>query len=650
MSAPIRILVVEDSEADYELVLRELRKAGLAPSARRVADAGAFRAALRAGPWDIVLSDYSVPGFGAPEALRILRALAPDTPFVIVSGTVGEDVAVQAMKSGATDYLLKDKLARLGSVVEREVREARARRESRDALRESEARFVQFLENMPHAGVFVLDSEGRPAYANTRAVELLGLGADPSSTPDRLAATYHATVAGSDEPYPVEQMPVVRALRGETSRVDDMEILREGRRMLLEVWGTPIRDSTGRVNFALAVFQDITERRGLESQLRQAQKMEAVGRLAGGVAHDFNNVLTGILGYADLTLRALPPDAPYRADLEEIRKLGERAAGLTRQLLAFSRQRPVELRVLDLNTVVSGTEPMLRRLIGEDVRLSFVLASRAGRVRGDPGQIEQVVMNLVVNARDAMPGGGKLAIETSDVVLEEDYARTHVGARAGPHVLLAVTDTGVGMRPEVLSHLFEPFFTTKEPGKGTGLGLSTVYGIVRQGGGHVGVYSEPGRGSTFKVYLPAAEGPPEGTAPAPPAPVALRGSETVLVVEDETGLRELARRILIEAGYRVLEARDGREALVLAVKEPGLIHLLLTDVVMPEMGGPQLARKLASARPDMRALFVSGYTEHGAEQAGPLEAGALFLPKPFGRDQLLRKVREVLDAPSRPPR
>jgi len=394
---------------------------------------------------------------------------------------------------------------------------------------------------------------------------------------------------------------------------------------------------------ALAMALDVTRRKSLESQLLQAQKMEAIGRLAGGVAHDFNNLLTIIFGSSDVLLEDLSGDYPHRAEVEEIMKAARRAASLTRQLLAFSRRQVLELQVLDLNALVANLEGMLRRLIGEDVEFRTVLTPARGTVLADPGQLEQVIMNLAVNARDAMPQGGKLTIETAVADLDESYAQAHIPVKPGSYMMLAVSDTGIGMDVETKAHLFEPFFTTKEKGKGTGLGLAMVYGIVKQTGGYVWVYSEPGRGTTFKIYLPRVEAAPEPLVPKP-APVSLRGSETVLMVEDEEAVRRLIRKVLETRGYVVIAAEGGAEALRLANAHDGVIHLLVTDVVMPGMSGRDLAQYLGSVRPETKVLYLSGYTDDAIIQHGVLEPGIAFLQKPFTPQGLARKVRQVLDA------
>jgi PAS domain S-box-containing protein len=400
---------------------------------------------------------------------------------------------------------------------------------------------------------------------------------------------------------------------------------------------------------AVVNVRDVTESRALEEQLRQSQKMEAVGRLAGGIAHDFNNLLTTILGYAELAVGRLKPEDPSRLELSEIDKAAQRAGDLTRQLLAFSRKQVLELRVIDLNQVVSDTEKMLRRLIGEDIDLVVSLKQRLVSVRADAGQIGQVLLNLAVNSRDAMPNGGKLTIETSVVELDESYSTFHFDVPPGRYVLLAVSDTGTGMDAKTLSHVFEPFFTTKEAGKGTGLGLSAVYGVVKQSGGHVSVYSEPGVGTTFKVYLPRVEDAPEkNRAPAVHAAL-VGGTETILVVEDEEAVRRLTCRSLEAQGYEVLPAASASEALLLLEKHAGEIHLLITDVVMPDVSGRELARSAAPLRPLMKVLFMSGYTDNVIVHHGVLDAGTAFLQKPFTPRSLAQKVREVLDAEKRSP-
>jgi signal transduction histidine kinase/ActR/RegA family two-component response regulator len=416
---------------------------------------------------------------------------------------------------------------------------------------------------------------------------------------------------------------------------------KDGTRILLEV--TAKTHYIGGRPARLTALRDVTEKRQLEEQFRQAQKMEAVGRLAGGVAHDFNNLLTVITSCAELVLMDTAAGDPRRENLEEIRKASQAAAGLTRQLLAFSRQQVIEPKLVTIVDVVATAEKMLQRLIGEDIELVAVLNQDPATVKIDPGQLEQVIMNLAVNARDAMPDGGKLTLETSSVELDEAYARTHWPATAGRFALLAVSDTGVGMSKETRARIFEPFFTTKEVGKGTGLGLATVYGIVKQSGGFIWVYSEPGQGTTFKIYLPRVDEAPTVRPPST-ATNSLLGTETILLTEDAPALRAAAHQILERYGYTVLDAPSSTAALTLARSRAGPIHLLLTDVVMPGMSGRELAERFSANRPGVKVLYMSGYTNDAVVRHGVLRPGIAYLQKPFTPDGLARKVREVLDS------
>lgn len=447
-----------------------------------------------------------------------------------------------------------------------------------------------------------------------------------------------------------EQGRLMESVRGgdPVQQHETIRVGKNGRPIPVVVSISQIKSSEGKHIGFSGVIRDITKNKQLETKLRQSQKMEGIGRLAGGIAHDFNNLLTAIMGYSEFLLEGLPNADPKRDDVMEILRAGERAAALTRQLLTFSRQQVLEFKILDINAVISQLEKMLRRIIGEHIDLSFVHNGNFGLIKSDPGQIEQVVMNLCVNAMDAMPKGGKLLIETSNVDLSGDYVATHPGAKKGPCVLLTVSDTGSGMNAEVLSHLFEPFFTTKEQGKGTGLGLSTVYGIVVQNGGSIDVYSEVGHGTTFKVYFPRIS---EALLPVEKTPSVLpsyRGHETILLVEDDEMVRKFAARVLTESGYSPLAARTPTEAIRICEQHKGAIALMLTDVVMPEMLGYELSQRIAAIKPGMKVIFMSGYTEQSIVSRIALE-GALFIQKPMSPEDLVRRIREALDAPPRAP-
>jgi len=432
-------------------------------------------------------------------------------------------------------------------------------------------------------------------------------------------------------------------LSGNVFRGIVMNRKKNGETLIIEKALTPLRDASGEITHFISTGRDITERRQLESDLRQAQKMDAIGKLAGGVAHDFNNLLLVISAYAELMLDSLAEKDPLRRNVGEIITASRRAADLTRQLLAFGRKQMQLLQVLDLNTVIAEINTMLTRLIGEDIELIFLPEENLGKVKADPVQIEQIVMNLAANARDAMPSGGTLTIETATVEVDEVFVQRHSIVPPGDYVLLTVADSGQGIDTQHLPHIFEPFYTTKEEGKGTGLGLATVYGIVKQNGGFIWVYSEPGQGTTFKIYLPRVRSLRSEARMIKPADQSPRGCETVLLVEDEASVRQASRQFLIQSGYNVLEAFDGEDALREAREHDGPIHLMITDVVMPRMSGPRLAEQLSEDRPDMKVLFVSGYAERTVLQHGKVDVTKWFLQKPFSLKTLAKKVRDVLE-------
>jgi PAS domain S-box-containing protein len=683
----MRVLVVDD-HADNVYYLRALLSAHGHEVETAQNGAEALAMARRAAP-DVVISDLLMPVMDGYTLLRHWKAddTLKSVPFVVYTATYTdpEDERL-AQNLGADAFILKptepdvflarlaeiranmasvapappqqpkgdekvllreysetlvrkleDKMVQLEETNRSLEKDIAAREAAEAALRETEERFRQLAENI--ADVFWLRTATNDHYLYVSPAYEALFGRS-------CASLYAAPASWLEAVHPDDRERVKASLaRQDTSRYDETyRIVRpDGTTRWVRARAYAVNDASGRAYRIAGVTRDVTDQRRLEEQLRQSQKMEAVGRLAGGIAHDFNNMLSVILSYSVMMLARLPEGDGLRDDLEEVRHAGERAADLTRQLLAFSRQQVLQPRVLDLGQVASGMEKMLRRLLGADVDLSLLLSHRAGKVYADPSQVEQVILNLVVNARDAMPAGGKLLIETSDVELDADYAAGHAGVAAGRYVMLAVTDTGIGMDAATRERAFEPFFTTKEKGKGTGLGLATVFGIVQQSKGHVWVYSEPGRGTSIKVYLPRTDRAEEGVELTPPSGALRRGTETILLVEDDEQLRVMARTILRRGGYNVLETQNGGEAFLLCEKYAAKIHLLLTDVVMPRMSGRELAERLAPMRPDMRILYFSGYTEDAMVHHGVLDAGIAFLQKPITPDTLLRKVRAVLD-------
>jgi PAS domain S-box-containing protein len=634
----VRILVLEDNPEDARLAEVELRRAGLDFTARRVTARPTFEQALSEFHPDVIIADHSLPQFSGAAALELARETAPGTPFILVTGSLDEETAVEYMKAGAADYILKDRLARLGPAVLGALRrreEIVQRQRIEQQLREREEYFRTLIEQAQDI-IAVLDAAGMIQYASPSVSRLLGYA------PEELIGLLLLEMLHPDDIEPTLRVFAEGVATSTGGRLLEMRFRhKDGTYRMLEAVGRYLLDDP-HVQGVVINARDVTERKSLEGQLLQAQKMEAVGRLAGGVAHDFNNVLTAILGYTGLLLDGLPTLSPLRPDLEEIRKAAERAAGLTRQLLAFSRKQVLETRVLDLNELVADMDRLLRRLLGEDIDVVTNLDRTLGAVRADPAQLEQVVVNLAVNARDAMPHGGRLLIETRNAELDDSYAREHAPVRPGRYVMLALSDTGTGMTPETMAHVFEPFFTTKEAGRGTGLGLSTVYGIVKQSGGYVWCYSEPEQGTTFKVYLPRVDEPIE-RLPVRAAAGPTHGSETILLVEDESDLRALTRRVLEKHGYTVLEAGTAGAALALTGEHTGPIHLLLADVVLPGASGRMLADELLTRRAELKVLFMSGYTEDAVVRRGVLAANTAFIQKPFSAEGLAAKVREVLD-------
>ena len=752
---PLRITLIDDDE-DCFVIVRDL-----------LADAQGIRtkltwhdsyekglAAIGMNHTDVFLLDYRLGANTGLDLLREARARKIVTPFILLTGQGDQETAVEAMKFGATDYLVKGQID--VSLIERSLRHAVETARNRTLV----GHFVDIMESTNDL-VSSCDAHGLITYLNRAGRRMLGIGEDedlsavpvkqfhPPASAELIASIAlpaadrdghwngetellardgrripalqtiiaHKVANGQIEYFSTTCRDITERKRAEESnvrlaaivessddaiigerldgiitswnkgaekifgfsaeemmgtsimrlipadRTDDenqivekikrcetvghFETLRQtkdGRLVDVSVTASPIKDATGKIIGASKILRDITGRRKLEAQFIESQKMEAVGQLAGGVAHDFNNILSVILGYGDLITADLEPDSPLREHAEEIRIAAERAAALTRQLLIFSRKQKVQSFVLDLNGTVKDLDKMLRRLIGENIEITVVPGKEVGRIKADSGYIGQMLMNLAVNARDAMPNGGKLTIATNNVTLDENYALTHIGIIPGDYVMLTVSDTGTGMTKEVKARLFEALFTTKPAGKGTGLGLATCQTIVQQSGGHIDVESEMGKGTTFKIYFPRVDKPLDDAAGPIEAGPLPRGTETLLVVEDEPSVRHVAWKVLETLGYHVLRANNGRDGLHLAREHKGSqIRLVVTDVIMPLMGGKVMADWLKTSYPEIKILFTSGYTDDALAQHGVLEPGVAFLSKPYASATLARKVRTMLD-------
>jgi len=648
MSVPIRILLVEDSDDDAEIVVHALRRAGYEPITTRVQDKPGYLAALETEP-DAIVTDYSMPQFGCAAALELMKARGFDLPFIVVSGTIDEDAAVAILRAGAHDFVTKQNLARLGPALQRELIDARNRAERRSAERSlaHQRDLLRLVLDTNPGLVFVKDSAGCFTLANKAVADLYGTTVEDliGKTEADFNPRFEEVMRARAVEYQVMSTGSPTFIQAEA--VTDPQ---SGATRWFEVRRVPLAVPDIADRHVLGIASEITERKAAEDalrlsedQFRQAQKMEAVGQLAGGVAHDFNNLLTAILGYTALLLDSARNHPELMADLEEVKRAGERAGALTRQLLTFSRKQVVQPTTLDLNEVVAELEKMLHRVIGEDVSLETVKGRDLHHVKADPNQIEQILMNLTVNARDAMPRGGILRIETSNGNMPLDPRQP--AAAPWPCVMLLVSDTGAGIPAEIRDRIFDPFFTTKGPGKGTGLGLSTVYGIVTQSGGAISVESERNHGTTFTIRLPAVDAPVDSAARHMQPAMPHTGSETILLVEDEPGVRHLVQRVLSGRGYEVLEARDVTHAIEISAQFPGAIQLLLSDIVMPGLSGPDLAQRIVAQRPDIRVLYMSGFANRLNTGQGSLSSGVAILHKPFTPQSLVRTVRDFLDVP-----
>jgi two-component system cell cycle sensor histidine kinase/response regulator CckA len=619
---PLPVLIVDDDPQMLRTITDILRLNGYAPSGATTGIGGLELAAKMEYSPAIALVDLSLPDMDGIEVVARLHSLSALTQVVILTGNASVDSAVRALREQSYDYLIKPvQPDHLLATLER-AGERSYRRRAEEGMRESEERMRQIFAHVSDA-LFIVDDAGAIVDANPAATTLTGKSFEELRTMALSAVL--PEVDADDAPDGRSRL----SNSSGPSRVLDIQAAR---------FAPGVRVYTVR---------DLTKQRQLEEELAQSRKMDAIGQLAGGVAHDFNNLLTVIMSYSSLLLGDIDASDPRRQDVQEISDAAERAAALTGQLLAFSRKQVMHTRPININTVITGLEKMLRRLIGEDIELAISLGDPLHLVNADPGQLEQVVINLAVNARDAMPNGGKLRITTSNAGLPPDSRGKRAEASANGHVMLSVVDNGIGMTREIQQRVFEPFFTTKEQGKGTGLGLATVYGIVTQSGGEVRLNSKPKSGTTFSIYFPALTTAVE-SQPAVAEPQSVpRGHETVLIVEDDASLRALAARVLESSGYKVLLARNGVEALALCAGYPGTIDLVASDVVMPEMSGRPLVEKLAETRAETKVLFMSGYTDDDVMRRGVLDGRTAFIQKPFTATHFATKVRDVLDQPRR---
>ncbi len=635
----LRILLLEKSPQDAEAILEELRNAGLAIECTVVADRSGFAEALGSAEFAAVLAADSLPGWNGIEALQFLRDSGKDTPFLLLTGSLGEEAAAEFIRQGFNDYVWKDRLTQLPLALKRALEEKRLRQvnaRTQAALAESEARNRELVENSSY-GIFRVSLAGEFLNANASLLQLLAC----KNLEDLQLLNLSTDVFRYPEEFgqlmvTCRQIGFVHSAETELRRKDGGLIVV---RLHLRYLSLP-----GPADALEGIVEDVTELRALERQLQQAQKFETIGQLAGGIAHDFNNVIGAILGWAELGQEQSRTYPAIAERFARIREQADRAAELTRELLAFARRQALQPRPVDLNGVMQGLVSLLDKVIDKSIEIK-VVPGFLPPVKADPTQIEHVAMNLCLNARDAMPQGGQLAIETELVQLDESYCRHYPYVMPGCYAVLSVSDTGLGMDEETRERIFEPFFTTKERGKGTGMGLATVYGIVKQHGGFIHVYSEPGHGSLFRVYLPAMEGAvTEGASPAANSSKAmnLRGTETILLAEDHDSIREMARQSLVNFGYRVLAANDGEQAVRLCEEETPSLAVL--DVVMPHLGGPATAAQLLARFPGLPILFTSGYSEypHLAVLQTP---ASRYLQKPYSPTSLGRAIRDILGNP-----
>ncbi|MFP4391249.1 MAG: response regulator [Desulfohalobiaceae bacterium] len=643
----LRVLIVEDNEDDALLLQRALQKGGFQLEARRVESAPLLRQALQGHEWDLIISDYALPGFSGLEALQILQHSGLDLPFIVFSGTIGEDVAVETMKAGAHDYIMKDNPARLIPAVRRELQEAANRRErlqEQKALQESESRFRRLAANVPD---LIYRINLRPLrhfeYLSPACTRILGY------TPEEL---YQNPDLFFQRAHP-EDLDLLETKFSDSSMEHKSVLLRwmhkQGHTVWLDLRDTSLTDSQGNCLALEGIARDITEQKkteqekaSLHAQLLQSQKMEAIGQLAGGVAHDFNNMLQAILSQIEMALQQTKSHSQLQDHLLDIRKSALRSSELTRQLLAFARKQTISPQTVDLNTLIPDFLKMLQRLVDQDITLHWEAGSDQALVYMDPAQLDQILINLTLNARDAMSSSGKITIKTEIRELAPPQPQPGSELEPGQYVLLQIEDNGSGMDQTTLEQIFVPFFTTKSQDKGTGLGLAVVYGIIKQNQGTILTFSQVGQGTKFDIYLPCSTGKDSINKHTTLHDTELKGQETVLLVEDEQSILELITDVLQGYGYTVLQASSPQQALYIAASHQADIHLIVTDVMLPQMDGGKLLQNIKEFIPQIKALYISGYPAEFISRQGVLQQGVKFLQKPFSAGSLALKVRQAL--------
>jgi PAS domain S-box-containing protein len=643
MTDPLSALIIEASALEAEVVVRELARAGFVVEHEVVDNADALRDALERREWQVVVADFNLPSFSASEALEISSLLAPEVPFVVVSGVIGDEGAIDLMRRGAKDYVFKENLARLGAAVRREVDEARERAQHRvalSALRRSEQirELLSTALNSAAVPVVICDNRGMIEWANAAFSIYSGY----STSESRGRNLRKLIDSGQNDPG--LRATQIEALRKGISWSGEMLNRRkDGTVHPDHVTLTPVRNTAGRVSHFVAILHDLTEQRSQEERLLQSRRLESVGQLAGGIAHDFNNLLTVIIGNAELLTEHLSDHPKLGSFAGMISDAAERGADLTRALLAFARQQTLSPKSVDINRLALGMQPLLSRTLGEHIDLEFQLDDAAGNILVDPSELQNALLNLSLNARDAMPGGGCLTFATGQRFLGSEHADRDPEFVAGQYAMIEVSDTGTGILPEHIERLFEPFFTTKKHGKGTGLGLPRVHGFVKQSGGHIMVDSEPGEGTTVRIYLPLTPEDATGTEKLEPPGSLSGGHETIMVIEDDDQIMTFARQQLADLGYRVIEARDGPEALE-ALKQRADVVLLFTDMLLPGgMKGHEIAAAARKILPELKVLYTTGYSDTAILEQLHSEGDSHLLWKPYRRAELAHQVRQILD-------